>query len=164
MPVYDAGMERPLSQPAHDALNTIGPARGGVRSERQFPDPKLDAVASAARATPGVELLILFGSRARGEARPGADWDFGYLADEATDVPGLLADLVEALGSERIDLVDLRRAGGLLRYRAACDAVPLHAADADRFDRFRLEAVRFWCDNAKTFERGYDEILGALPP
>ena len=77
-----------------------------------LPDPVFDAAAGAARATAGLDLLILFGSRARGDARPGADWDFGYLADEAADVPALLAALVEALEDDHVDLVDLRRAGG----------------------------------------------------
>ena len=137
--MYDDGMDRPL------------------------PKPTLDAVASVARATVGLDLLILFGSRARGDAHPGADWDFGYLADETTDVPGLLAALVGVLRSDRVDVVDLRRASGLLRYRAACDGVLVYEASAGRFDRYRLQAVQFWCDNAPVFERGYDEILEALP-
>ena len=123
-----------------------------------------EAVASAARATVGLELLILFGSRARGDAQSGADWDFGYLTDEAADIPGLLANLVEVLEDEHVDLVDLRRASGLLRYRAACDGLLVHEAAADLFDSYRLRAVQFWCDNAPVFERGYDEILEALQP
>ena len=102
--MYDAAMEPPL------------------------PDSVPEVVVSAARATVGLEVLILFGSRARGDARPGADWDFGYLADEAADVPGLLSALVENLEDDHVDLVDLRRASGLLRYRAACDGRLVHEA------------------------------------
>lgn len=129
-----------------------------------LPDSVLDAVAATAGATAGLDLLILFGSRARGDARPGADWDFGYLADEAADVPGLLAALVEVLEDDRVDLVDLGRAGGLLRYRAACDGVAVYEARFDLFDRYRLQAAQFWCDNASVFERGYEEVLEALRP
>ncbi len=49
------------------------------------PDSPPDALATAARACRVLRLLILFGSRARGDARPGADWDCGYLADETLD-------------------------------------------------------------------------------
>ena len=132
--------------------------------QRPLPDSVLAVVASTAQETAGIHLLILFGSRARGDARPGADWDFGYLADEAADIPGLLAALVEGLEDERVDLVDLRRASGLLRYRAACDGLLVYEATVDRFDRYRLQAARFWCDNALVFERGYEEVLETLRP
>lgn len=29
----------------------------------------------------GLDLLVLRGSRARGDALPGSDWDLGYLGD-----------------------------------------------------------------------------------
>ncbi len=122
-----------------------------------------DPLVSTAATCRGLELLILFGSRARGDARPDADWDCGYLAEAEADVPGLLAALVEALRDDRVDLVDLRRAGGLLRYRAARDGRLVHEASAGLFDRYRLEAARFWCDNAPVLEPGYDEILESLP-
>ena len=126
------------------------------------PDSIFDALASTARAARGLDLLILYGSRARGGARGGADWDFGYLADETADLPALLAALVEVLQDDRVDLVDLRRASGLLRYRVARDGRLVHESAADLFDSYRLEAVRFWCDNAPLFERGYDEVLESL--
>lgn len=126
------------------------------------PESLPDAVAAAARATVGLELLILYGSRARGDARPGADWDFGYLADEATDVTGLLAALVEILGDDNIDLVDLDRTTGLLRFRSSCDGVLVHEARPGLFDRYRFDAVRFWCENAALFRQGYEETLEAL--
>lgn len=124
----------------------------------------LDAATAVARSIPGVELLVLFGSRARGDDGPSADWDIGYLARDDADVPGLLAALVEALEDDRVDLADLGRASGLLRYRAARDGLPLFEATPDAFDRFRLDAVRFWCDVAPMLERGYGEVLGALSP
>ena len=127
-----------------------------------MPDSIFDVLASTARASPGLDLLILFGSRAQPGPRPGADWDFGYLADETADVPALLAALVEALQDNRVDLVDLRRASGLLRYRAARDGRLVHESAADLFDHYRLEAARFWCDNAPIFKRGYDEVLESL--
>src|SRR5205814_10105581 len=65
------------------------------------------ALVSAAQATPGLELLMLFGSRARDTAHAGSDWDFAYLARERMDASLLLATLVEILASDRIDLVDL---------------------------------------------------------
>ncbi len=125
------------------------------------PENLPDAVAAAARTTVGLELLILYGSRARGDARRNADWDFGYVADEAAGVAGLLAALVEILGDD-IDLVDLDRTTGLLRFRSSCDGVLVHEAESGLFDSYRLDAASFWCENASLFEQGYEETLEAL--
>jgi hypothetical protein len=105
---------------------------------------------------------MVFGSRARGEAGASSDWDLGYLAAGDVDVPAMLAAFVEILGTDRVDLVDLRRASGLLRYRAARDGLAIYEASTGAGDRFRLEAARFWCDAAPLIERGYDAVLAEL--
>jgi predicted nucleotidyltransferase len=134
--------------------------------DRSSSDPSrvMDSVARAAQATPGLELLLLFGSRARGDDQPGSDWDFGYLATDALDVAAWLSTLVELVGSDRVDLVDLRRAGGLLRYRAARDGRLVYEAHPRLAERFSLEAAQFWCDASPVLQRGYDDVLAALKP
>ena len=124
----------------------------------------MDLVARAARAAPGLELLLLFGSRARGDTQPRSDWDFGYLATGTFDVAGWLGTLVELAGSDRVDLVDLRRAGGLLRYRAARDGRLVYEARPRLAERFCLEAAQFWCDASFVLQRGYYDVLAALKP
>ena len=126
--------------------------------------PVMDALREAARAATGLDLLLLFGSRARGDAGAASDWDFGYQATGEFDVAALLATIVELVGSDRIDLVDLRRASGLLRYRAARDGQPLYEVRPGIADQFCLEAVRFWCDAAPILERAYDDVLAELKP
>jgi predicted nucleotidyltransferase len=118
----------------------------------------------AARATRGLELLLLFGSRARGDAHAASDWDFGYVAAPEVDAPGLLARIVEAVGSDRVDLVDLDAAGGLLRYRAARDGWTVFETEPTRGDRFRVDAARFWCDTEPILKRGYEAVLAELKP
>jgi predicted nucleotidyltransferase len=110
----------------------------------------------------GLRLLVLFGSRARGDAHARSDWDFGYLGDERVDPAALVASLVDCLGTERVDLTDLARAGALLRFRAAAEGQPVYASDADAFERFWLEAVSFWCDAAPTLRAGYADVLDRL--
>lgn len=110
----------------------------------------------------GLDMLLLFGSRARGAAADTADWDFGYLARASMDAGLLLAILVEATGSDRVDLVDLRRAGGLLRHRAAVDGRVVFEARAGLADDFRLDAARFWCDVAPILEKAYNGVLAEL--
>ena len=122
----------------------------------------VDALIRMAQDTPGLELLLLFGSRARDESHGRSDWDLGYLAAADVDSAALRARLVEALGTDLIDLVDLKRAGGLLRYRAARDGQLLFEAQEGLGDRFRLEAARFWCDAMPVLQREYENVLAEL--
>jgi predicted nucleotidyltransferase len=121
-----------------------------------------EALLRLARATPGLEMLMLFGSRARGDAHPRADWDFGYLSVQGLDVASLLADIVEIVGTDRVDLVDLGRAGGLLRYRAARDGRLLYEARPRLAEQFRLDAAQFWCEVGPIVQRGYESVLAEL--
>ena len=127
------------------------------------PSPFL-ALARLAQSTPRLELLMLFGSRARTDAQPHSDWDLGYLAEAGFDPVALLGSVVEAVGSDQVDLVDLRRASGLLRYRAARDGQVVHEARPRLAEEFRLEAAQFWCDAAPVLQSGYDEVLAELKP
>jgi predicted nucleotidyltransferase len=111
---------------------------------------------------PGLRLAVVFGSRARAEATGASDWDIGYLADDRLDRDRLLSDLVNTLVTERIDLVDLERAGGLVRFRAARDGIVVFEAKPGDFARFWLEAVDFWCDAGPIIRAGYDDLLAEL--
>ncbi|HEY8209634.1 MAG TPA: nucleotidyltransferase domain-containing protein [Myxococcaceae bacterium] len=125
---------------------------------------EIEACRAIAAGHEGLELLVLFGSRARGEARQDSDWDFGYLADERFDPLDLLPPLVTALGTDRIDLVDLRKAGALLRFRAVRDGRPIFEARPGRFQELQLEAADFWCDVEPVLRRAYDALLSELVP
>ena len=122
----------------------------------------VDVLARVARDMPGLDLLLLFGSRAREDSHKRSDWDLGYLASGDTDPATLRARLVESLGTDRVDLVDLERAGGLLRYRAARDGQLVFEARRGVGDRFRLDAALFWCDATSVLQRGYEDVLAEL--
>ena len=123
--------------------------------------PQLIATAQSAR---GLELLMLFGSRARRDSHPGSDWDFAYIATDAFDPTAFIGSVAGIVGTDRIDLVDLNRAGGLIRYRVARDGQVVFEAQAGSADRFQFEAVRFWCDAESVLQRGYDAVLAELTP
>jgi predicted nucleotidyltransferase len=127
-----------------------------------MPGPDLQSVTDLARTSPGLELLILFGSRARGDSHPESDWDFGYLATPGFGPYNLLARLVVLLGTDRIDLVNLNRTNGLLRFRVAAEGQTLFEARPGSFEDFWLDAVPFWWDMGPIFQAGYEEILQGL--
>jgi predicted nucleotidyltransferase len=122
----------------------------------------LDDLVRLARATPGLDLLMLFGSRGRGDAHPRSDWDLGFLAAPEVDAASLLAAIVEIVRSDRVDLVDLRNASALLRYRAARDGRLVYEARPRLAERFRLDAAEFWCDVAPIVQREYERVLADL--
>ena len=122
----------------------------------------VDTILKVTREHEALRLLVLFGSRGRGEETPRSDWDLGYIADGSLDVAGLRADLISALQTEEIDLVDLDRANGLLRYRAARDGRPIFESEEQAFERFWLAAVGFWCDAESVLEESYDAVLEGL--
>jgi len=120
------------------------------------------ALGRIAAETPGLHLLVLHGSRARGDAHARSDWDVAYQAGPAFDADALLAALADTLKADRIDLVDLERAGALLRHRVARDGVVLFERDPGRFDRFWLDAVHTWCDLAFVLEPLYARVLDSV--
>lgn len=131
----------------------------GVQDMSQIPWEQLAGIGAR---HPNLRLLLLFGSRARGDAQEGSDWDLGYLAREGFDPDALLLDLVNALGTDRIDLVDLARAGAQVRFRAAGDGRVLYEAEPGLFGKFWIEAVDFWCDVEPLLRDGYGQVLARL--
>jgi predicted nucleotidyltransferase len=121
-----------------------------------------EAITRIASDAPGLDLLVLFGSRARDDATDRSDWDFGYLAGPHFDRDRFVGQLVDALGTEDVDLVDLASAGALARFRAARDGRVVFEARPDKFSEFWLDAVDFWCDMGATIRAGYDDVLAEL--
>ena len=111
-----------------------------------------------------VRLIAVFGSRARNDAHASSDWDIAFLADPGFDAGGLLARLIGHLGTDRIDVVDLARASGQLRFRVARDGTPVFARDPDEWNRFWTNAVSFWCDAGPVLRQAYAGILQELGP
>ena len=140
-----------------------GVAAGATPARREELGAGLAAIRGVARQHPGLRLLVLYGSRARGEAHAGSDWDFGFLGD-GVDAGSLAADLVGVVGSERVDLVDLGRAGALLAFHVARDGLVLHASPADAFQAFQLSATHHWLEMADTVRTAHAELLAALGP
>ncbi|VVM06549.1 nucleotidyltransferase family protein [Methylacidimicrobium tartarophylax] len=82
----------------------------------------------AQRFRPRGIRLVVFGSFARGEARPWSDLDLGFFREGARRPEGE-AELFRAVGElptiRRIELVDLGAAGEAFRSEAAREGVPL---------------------------------------
>lgn len=126
-------------------------------------DPDFGLTQIAGQAA-GLRLLVLYGSRARGDVRPGSDWDLGYLADSDFDPDAMLAVLAEHLRADRVDLVDLATATGQLRYQVARDGRVLFDGTGRDWSAFWMAAVGFWCDAGPVIKAAYAGVLEELGP
>jgi predicted nucleotidyltransferase len=103
----------------------------------------VERLRGALRSGPKLRLAVLFGSTARGTARPDSDLDIGILpADrELTlfDELSLQARLAAAAGRE-VDLVRLDQTRPMLRFRVAREGLVLLAETPVEWARFRARA------------------------
>jgi predicted nucleotidyltransferase len=117
-----------------------------------------EAIREAAREA-GMKMLVLFGSRVRGQVHAQSDWDFGYVAGERADVELLRARLAQALATEAIDLANLARGSALLRMQVGTEGKPLFESEPGLFLHFQDEVARFWCDVEPVLSLAYARIL-----
>lgn len=100
---------------------------------------------------PSIHLAVLFGSLARDQVRRWSDIDLGVVLD--TDDREVRLDIEVEVGrglSRDVDLVDLRRAGPLLRFEVARDGIPVVEREPDTWSRFKSRAMVDWWDWAPT--------------
>lgn len=113
-------------------------------------------------STAAVSFLVLHGSRARSDATEASDWDFAYLARPGVDHLALHLAISQALGTDRIDLVDLTSASALLRSRVAEHGLVLIEREPEAFLNFRLAASLFWCDVEAVVRAAHADVLTRL--
>jgi len=98
---------------------------------------------------PSVQLVVLFGSVARGRSRPDSDLDIAVRCDGPADLDALYVLLAPRLATDALDLTDLRRAGSLLAFQVARHGRLLYERDPGAFRSFQSLASRRYCDTDK---------------
>jgi predicted nucleotidyltransferase len=112
-------------------------------------DDMIPCLDDLARAVPDLELLVLFGSAARGTASARSDVDVAVRCAGAADLEALHLALAPWLATGRLDLVDLRRAGPLLAFEVARSGRVLFERHPGAFREFQSLASRRYCDTEK---------------
>ncbi len=118
---------------------------------KRFAPLPVDVEEAIAALTPlfeqqGVELAYLFGSLVTRE-RAANDVDLAVLAPGRSTLDLWLA-LADSLGTERLDLVDLRLASPVMRFAIVSEGRILYAADPDARREFELTTLRLYHDTA----------------
>jgi len=97
----------------------------------------------------GLELVILFGSVAVGKVHGRSDIDLGFLYGHDVNILDLTGKVTGLLGTDKVDVVDLRRASPLLRFSAARNCVVLFERVPGTFSKFLSLAFRRFVDTKK---------------
>ncbi|MCG8462616.1 MAG: nucleotidyltransferase domain-containing protein [Holophagales bacterium] len=100
---------------------------------------RFDALARALAGRGDVELALVFGSRARGTARPDSDLDLAVLGRDLDLLE--LADLASRATGVEAHVVDLRGAGYPLLRALLRDAVRVHEGCPHAEAKWRTSAI-----------------------
>jgi uncharacterized protein len=107
---------------------------------------------------PEVAAAYVFGSVARGEARPDSDLDIGVVyrrrdrGDHERIASSLALDLGKALEIDHIELVDLEAQGPIFRHGVLLEGRLLYEADRDRRVDFESNTLVRAFDFRPTYE------------
>ena len=117
----------------------------------------------AAGALAGVDLLVVFGSAARGADRPRSDVDVGVRLRDDSAAARLAVEraLGRALRRE-VDVVYLDEAPPLLRFQIAREGVLIRQAAPHLWPNFRVRAMLDWWEWAPIFRMINDAGLRRL--
>lgn len=120
---------------------------------------------------PTLKLLILFGSRARGDHAPSSDWDIAYLSDPNpgkgdTWFPG--ADLILTLSEhgqipgDLIDLIDLSTCSDILAHFVAQEGKLIYEREPGDFKRFQKQSLKDPTELKQFRQTQREKVLQAL--
>ncbi|ODV37438.1 type VII toxin-antitoxin system MntA family adenylyltransferase antitoxin [Microcystis aeruginosa] len=105
----------------------------------------VEKITAIVEKLPNLKLLILFGSRARGEHKPDSDWDFAVLYEERSaqkDISSplkiytLLEQALE-IPEDKIDVIDLKECSPILAHYVARDGQLLYERETGIFKGFK---------------------------
>lgn len=98
---------------------------------------------------PDVELVVVFGSTVKRRSRAPSDVDVAVRAKGLVDLDAMYRVLAPRLQTDRLDIVDLRRASPLLMMEVARSGRVVYEQRAGVYRQFQSLASRRYCDTAK---------------
>ena len=97
----------------------------------------------------GLQMVLLFGSQGSGRTHPESDIDLAVLCEEPVDLLHLTNWVSRLLHTDRVDVIDLRRANPLLGFSAACQGKVLYERVPGQFHSFCSLSFRRYVDTKK---------------
>jgi len=97
----------------------------------------------------GLQLVLLFGSSVTGNRHRQSDIDVGFLFDGKLDILALTNKVIRLLKTDKVDVVDLKKASPLLKFSASRSSVVLFEKTPGLFNAFSSLAFRRYVDTKK---------------
>ena len=136
------------------------------RPQGVVPPIKFDAEALAGTCEKfGIDLVVLFGSRAVGEAREDSDMDVAVrFRDGRPELMALLKAVgaIEDLMGPKADVGVLNEADPLFMWEVADGGIPLYEAHEDAFLKFLLYARGRYADTQKFRDMAWEMLCEQL--
>ena len=112
-------------------------------------DEMSDRIQGLRERCPDLELVVVFGSTVKGRRRASSDVDVAVRCAAPADLDVLHGLLAPALGTDRLDLIDLRHASPILAMEVARSGRLLFESPTGTFRQFQSLASRRYCDTEK---------------
>ncbi len=112
----------------------------------------LKSLVSAFKKIPGIRAVYLFGSQARGDARPSSDIDLALLMDHSPSLDAhaeIVSICMRILQTSYIDVVILNDASPMIKYEVVSEGVLIYKKITDEeLNDFESRVIRIYFDTA----------------
>ena len=108
-----------------------------------------------------LELILFFGSRISGKIHKESDFDIAYLSKKdlkLTEEAQLICDLMPIFKSEKIDLVNLKKASPFLLFAITNDCQVLYEKDSLLFPSLRVYAFKQYIETKFLYEEKFKRL------
>ena len=105
-----------------------------------------------------INLVVLFGSRARGWETSKSDYDIGVWIENCpferdwNQEAAIWEAFADLLRTDKLDLIILNRANGALSYEVACYGIPLYEGIPFAFQKFQVLSTKR-CEDMKKVDK-----------
>lgn len=107
----------------------------------------------------GVDLVLIFGSRADGTSRPDSDFDIAYRSKKPLEFGDIFSVLTNYIGSDNLHILDIHMIKPLTLYEIMRNCKVLHAENMMDFYNLRAYSFRRFEDEVKPL---YENIFNRL--
>ena len=109
---------------------------------------------SPLRRDANLNLIILFGSAVTGSTHAHSDIDLAFSFQSAVDIVSLTNTVTQLLGTDNVDVVDVRRASPLLSFSIVRTGRLLYEDAPGQYNQFCSLAFRMYADTKKLRDAG----------